>query len=127
MIGDVKDALVRHALGLNLEKCNIQTKSGSSATYLVVDGVAVPIVSPSEGFKILGARFMLSRRSSADITGRINAAWGKFHKILPLSGSCKGRMTERLRLFDICVGQTKLWCCESYTLTHAEKWRFRIV
>ena len=127
MIRDVKDALAKHGLNLNLEKCSVQTNSGSTATHLAVDGIAVPIVDPSEGFKILGTRFTLSGRTSAEVTARINAAWGEFHKIWPLIGRRDGQMKERLRLFDMCVTQTMLWCCESWTLTKAEKQRMQTV
>ena len=127
IIRDVKDALAKHGINLNLEKCSVQTNSGSTATHLAVDGIAVPIVAPSEGFKILGTRFTLSGRTSAEVTARINAAWGKFHKIWPLIGRRDGQMKERLRLFDMCVTQTMLWCCESWTLTQAEKQRMQTV
>jgi hypothetical protein len=127
MIRDVKDTLAKHGLSLNLEKCSVQTNSGSQATQLEVDGVAVPIVTPSQGFKILGTKLTLHGRTSAEVTARINAGWAKFHQILPLIGRRDGQLKERLRLFDMCVTQTVLWCCESWNLTQAEKRRLQTV
>ena len=34
---------------------------------------------------------------------------------------------RRLRLFDTCVTQAVLWCCESWTLTQVEKQKLRTV
>ena len=63
MIRDVRDALAKHGLNLNLDKCIVQTNTGNSANELKIDGVEVTMVSLDEGFKILGTKFMLSGRT----------------------------------------------------------------
>ena len=92
MIRDVKDALAKYGLNINLGKCSVHTNSGSTATHLVVDDIAAPSVAPSEGFKILGTVLTLSGRTSAEVTAQINAAWGKLHKLWPLIGRRDGHI-----------------------------------
>ena len=127
MIRDVRDTLAQHGLSLSLDKCCGQTNTGGQDEYLDLDGVFVTIFLPSEGFRILGTKFTLSGWTSAEVVARINAAWAKFHKLWPLLGRRDGLIKERLRLFDMCVTQTILWCCESWTLAQAEKRRLRTV
>ena len=73
MITDVKNALALHGLNLNLDKCCIETNVDYENACLIVEGVCVPIVDPSEGFKILGTKLTLKGRTSAEVRSRINA------------------------------------------------------
>ena len=120
MIKDVRSALAQHGLNLNLDKCLAQATSGDTQP-LIVEGAQIPMVSASEGFKVLGTQFTLLGRSSTDLKCRIAAAWAKFHTLWPLLGKRDGNLGKRLRLFDTCVGQTVLWCSESRVLTKSEK------
>ena len=87
----------------------------------------MPIVDPSEGFKILGTTLTLKGRTSAEVRSRINAGWAKFHQLWHLLGKRDGMIHGRLRLFDMCVTQTALRCCESWLLTQVEKQKLRSV
>ena len=127
MIIDVREALAPHGLNLNLDKCCIQTNTACQDTCIDIEGASVPIVQPSVGFKILGTILTADGKTSAEVRSRINAGWAKFHKLWPLLGKRGGMMKERLRLFDMCVGQTVLWCCESWNLTQKEKQKLRSV
>ena len=79
----LRHALAEYALNLNLVKCCIQTNADLANDCLVVEGVGVPIVNPSEGFQILGTRLTLKGRTSAEVLSRINAGWAKFHQRWP--------------------------------------------
>eukprot|EP00973_Karenia_brevis_P077809 10812419-Karenia_brevis.AAC.1 len=83
----------------------------------------MPVVSSAEGFVVLGTKLTLSGRSSAELDARIAAAWGKFHQIWPLLKRRDASLRSRLQLFDSVVGQTALWCCESWVITKSEKQR----
>ena len=83
--------------------------------------VAIPMVLPSVGFKVLGTQFSLHDRTSAEVKARIAAAWGKFYSLWPVLGKRDGNITKRLHLFDSSVTQTALWCSESWLPTLKEK------
>jgi hypothetical protein len=122
MILDVRNALAQHGLNLNLEKCLVQSTSDDTRQgYLEVGGQHIPIVSAWEGFKVLGTQFTLLGRTSKELKCRISAAWAKFHTLWPILGKRDGNLHKRLRLFDSCVGQSVLWCTESWLLTKSEK------
>ena len=78
-------------------------------------------------FKILVTKLTLKGRTSAEVRSRINAGWAKFHQLWHLLDKRDGMIHERLRLFDMCVTQTVLWCCESWLLTQAEKQKLHSV
>ena len=86
-----------------------------------VDGETIPIVPPTEGFKILGTVVTLSGRNTVELKARVSAAWGKFHKLRPLLCKKDGALDKRLKLFDTTVTQTALWGSDSWNLTVAEK------
>ena len=88
---------------------------------LELESHRIPMVGPTEGFKVLGTRFTLRGRTSAEVRARIGAAWGKFKMLWPLLGRKGCDLVKKLRLFDTCVGQTLLWCNESWILTVAEQ------
>ena len=79
------------------------------------------MVAATEGFKVLGTQFTLVGRTSKELTAHIAAAWGKFHQLRPLLMKRDGDLHKRLRLFDMSVTQTLLWCSESWLLTQEEK------
>ena len=122
MIRDVKAALAEHGLNLNMDKCMVQTTCLSAqCSPIDVDGQAIPMVPPSVGFKVLGTKFSLHGRTSAEFKARISAAWGKFYALWPVLGKRDGNILKRLRVFDSSVTQTALWCNESWLLTIKEK------
>jgi len=82
MIKDVKAALATHGLNLNIDECLIQTNCPTAAIQpITVDGQAIPMVSASPGFKVLGTQFTLQGKCSAELECRMSAAWGKFHSL----------------------------------------------
>ena len=122
MIRDVKEALARHGLNLNMDKCLIQTSRADVPIQpLMVDGQSIPMVSASTGFKSLGTQWTFHGRTSAELRSRIGAAWAKFHSLWPLLGKRDGNLSQKLRVFDASVTQTVLWCSESWLLTVKEK------
>jgi hypothetical protein len=122
MIKDVKTTLAEHGLNLNIDKCVIQTSNAHTRIQAIeVDGQFIPMVSSSEGFKVLGTKFTLQGRCAAEVKSRIAAAWGKYHSLWPVLGKRDGNLEKRLRLFDACVTQSALWCCESWLITQREK------
>ena len=122
MIQDVKLALSDHGLNLNIDKCVVQASTCNARCQpLLVDGVAVPMVPPSIGFKVLGTQLTLHGRTSAEFKARISASWAKFYTLWPVLGKRDGNLHKRLRLFDSSVSQTVLWCCESWLLILKEK------
>ena len=124
MIKDTKDALALHGLSLNLDKCMVQTnRRGVRLKPLLIDGHEIPMVSSNKVFKVLGTMFTFSGRTSVEFQARMSAAWGKFHQMWPLLGKRDADVSKRLRLFDMSVSQTALWCNESWLLTRREKSR----
>ena len=122
MIKDTTDALALYGLSLNLDKCMVQTnRRRAMLKPLLVDGHEMPMVSSNKGFKVLGTMFTFNGRTSAEFQARMSAAWGKFHQMWPLLGKRDADMSKRLRLFDMSVSQTALWCNESWLLTRREK------
>ena len=122
MIKDVQQALAEHGLNLNIDKCLVQTSRADVRIQSIqVDGQQIPMVSASEGFKVLGTQWTLHGRTSAELRARMAAAWGKFHSLWPLLGKRDGNLTRKLRVFDTSVTQTALWCNESWLLTVKEK------
>ena len=122
MIKDVQAALAEHGLNLNVGKCMVQTTcTGAQPNSLTINGQQIPVVSATAGFKVLGTQYTLQGKCSAELKCRMSAAWGKFHALWPLLGKRDGNLGKRLRLFDTCVTQTALWCCESWLLTQKEK------
>ena len=115
-------ALAEHGLNLNMDKCVVQTnRPGARVEPIKIDGHTIPMVCATVGFKVLGTQFTLLQRCSAELTARMSAAWGKFHALWPLLGKRDGNINKRLRLFDACVTQSALWCCESWLITQTEK------
>ena len=127
MLRDIQEAFGAAGLSLNVSKCKIQTNAHTARTpqYMDVNGMRYPIVHPTVGFKVLGTQFTLIGGVSTELDGRIAATWGKFHHILPLLRRRDTDLTKRLRLFDSNVARSVLWCCESWTLTVAEKRRLQ--
>ena len=126
MIRDVKVALAEYGLNLNMDKCEVQTNSVRSVPrHLDVDGEYIPVVQPDVGFKVLGTRITLVGRTSAEFNIRMSAAWGKFHQLWPALGKQNASLIKRLKLFDMTVTQTALWCNESWNLTQKEKRRLK--
>jgi hypothetical protein len=79
------------------------------------------MVAAAEGFKVLGTMFTLTGRTAVEFSSRMAAAWGKFHQMKSSLLKIDADIRKRLRLFDTSVGQTALWCCESWLLTQDEK------
>ena len=127
MLADIQEAFGSAGLTLDVSKCKAQTNSHTARTpqYMDVNGMRYPIVHPKEGFRVLGTQFTLVGGVSTELDGRIAAAWGKFHQIWPLLRRRDTDLTKRLRLFDSNVARSVLWCCESWTLTVAEKRRLQ--
>lgn len=122
MIKDVKTALAEHGLNLNLDKCAVQTSNADAPIQPIeIDGQRIPMVSASSRFKVLGTQYTLQERCTAEIKGRIAAAWSKFYALRPVLGKRDGNLDKRLRFFDTCVSQQALWCCESWPITMKEK------
>ena len=122
MIRDVKTAYSKHGLSLNFDKCAVQSNSPNGMNgEVIVDGECIPIVHPTQGFKVLGTQVTLLGRTTVELQARIAAAWGKFHKLWPLIGKRDGPLDKRLKLFDMTVTQTMLWGSESWNLTVVEK------
>ena len=76
---------------------------------------------------MLGTQFALKGGIASELDSRIAAAWGKFFQIWPLLRRRNTCLTKRLRLFDMCVSSSALWCCESWCLTALQKRRLRTV
>ena len=127
MIEDTRLKLAEHGLKLNIDKCMIQTNASTSLKALRVNGELMPLVLPCQGFPVLGTNFTLHGRTSREIQLRISAAWGKFHQLWHLLKRRDTNAQKRLRLFDMCVTQTALWCNESWLLTVAERRRLQSV
>ena len=125
MISMTRDRLAAHGLKLNVDKCQIQTNRRTTLTAFSFDGVDMPIVDASVGFQVLGTVLTLKGRTSAEINKRIKAAWGRFHQLWPMLRRRDCSASKRLRLFDMCVTQTALWCNESWIATLAEKRHLR--
>ena len=125
MISDVRLELVKHGLTLNLDKCLIQTDSVTfMSSDVVVDGFSIPVVHADIGFKVLGTMFTLSGKTTVEVRARLAAAWAKLHHILPLVGKRDGNIDKRLRLFDMCVSQTLLWCNETWLTTKRQRQKY---
>ena len=105
-------------LNLNLDKCAVQTSNADAPIRPIeIDGQRIPMVSAFSG----GTQYTLQGRCTAEIKGRIAAAWSKFCALWPVLGKRDGNLATRLRLFDTCVSQSALWCCESWLITKKEK------
>ena len=102
----------------------VQTnRRGAWLKPLLIDDYEIPMVSPEKGFKVLVTILTLTRHTSTEFQARMSAAWGKFHQMWPLLGKRDADVSKRLRLFDMSVSQTALWCNESWLLTLKEKTR----
>ena len=122
MLRDVRAALSKRGLNLNLDKCAIQTNSPNSlADAVQIEGCRIPIVDAHVGFKILGTVYTLAGKVAAEIKARVCAAWEKNYQLWPLLGKRDGCIRKRLRIFDMTVSQTLLWCSESWLITESEK------
>ena len=101
MIKDVKAALAEHGLNLNVDKCLFQTSSATAtASPIKTDRQSIPMVSASEGFKVLGTQFTLNGRTSTEVQSCMAAAWAKCFSLWPILGKRDGNLEKRLRLFD---------------------------
>eukprot|EP00973_Karenia_brevis_P009077 1228345-Karenia_brevis.AAC.1 len=117
-----------HGLRLNLDKCVVQTTvERTRPRHVQVDSTQIPIVSSTEGFKILGTIFTLQNRTDAELDHRIEKAWGQFHKMWPLLGRRSSSLWSRFRLFDCTVSQSLLWCSESWLITQAQRRRLQSI
>ena len=55
-----KTELIQHGLSLNMEKCLVQTNSATAHIAPInVEGQSIPMVTATEGFKVLGTQFTL--------------------------------------------------------------------
>ena len=60
MLRDVKAALAEHGLNLNMDKCLVQTSCCNAKIQdIEIDGETIPMVRPTEGFKVLGTQLTL--------------------------------------------------------------------
>ena len=118
----MKPTLAAHGLNLNSDKCKVQTTNPNWQRHRTdFDDVNIPLVDPRVGFKILGAQFTLKGRTSAELLARIAAGWAKFPQMKPMLCRIDGLPDERLRIFDACMGQSVLWCAESWVPTKKVK------
>ena len=129
MLFDITKEFEAVGLKLNADKCKVQCSVdlARAAKTLNVDGMEFPIVSPAEGFGLLGTVFTLTGGTTEEVKDRIRKAWGKFHQIWPLLGHRGSSLGQRIRLFNAVVGRSLLWGCESWTLSAAEKQKLRAV
>jgi hypothetical protein len=68
-----------------MDKCKVQTTHANAKLRdFIFDGEKIPMVTASEGFKVLGTQFTLVVRTSKELNARVSAAWGKFHQLRPL-------------------------------------------
>ena len=81
----------------------------------------MPIISASDGSKILGTKFALLGNGDAEFENRLTAAWGKFHQVWPLLRKKDTSMKKRLRLFDATVTASAIWCSETWVLTKKQR------
>ena len=121
MIEETNAALSGYGLELNIQKCLVQCNEGIGQGSVGVGGAMVPIVAAEQGFRILGTQLTLNGRTAKEVSMRISAGWSKFYKLWPLLQPGRGDLSRRLKLFDACVSQTVLWCCESWLVTADEK------
>ena len=127
MLQDVSSGLAEIGLNLNADKCYIQSSTSAQASTLQMEGASYPIVSNHVGFKVLGTTFTLNGSTDAEFERRMQAAYGKFHQLWPLLGKRDTSLRKRLQLFQATVSQSALWCCDSWTLTAAQKRHLRAV
>ena len=85
------------------------------------------MVSASQGFKILGTTLKMNGRTSVEVAQRLSCGWAKFHQLKPLPTKQDADPRKRLRLFDIAVTKTVLWCSESWLTTQEEKRHLKTV
>eukprot|EP00973_Karenia_brevis_P004165 571263-Karenia_brevis.AAC.1 len=95
MVRNVQEALAQHGLSLNVDKCLVQSTRNDTRS-LNIEGQLVPVVSASDGFKVLGTQFTLHGRSSKELQARIAAGWAKFHTLWPILGKRNGNLHKRL-------------------------------
>ena len=114
---------------LNVDKCKVQcsVEAPRQSKSMSIDGEEFPIVSPFEGFSLLGTKFTLKGGTREEVKTRIRIAWRKFHQIWPLLKHRGSGLLQRIRLFNAVVGRSLLWGCESWTLSVAEKQKLRAV
>ena len=65
-----------------IDKCKVQCTTGSrgsNALSLRVEEMIFPMVSPTEGFDLLGTVFTLEGGTSRELQRRVDIAWGKFY------------------------------------------------
>ena len=121
MLRRLAQLFAQAGLKLNDSKCVIQTNANFRTPTLKAGDLTIPIVSATEGFKILGTQFTLLGRTSAELQKRISSAWGCFHRIWPLLRRRNSSLRKRLLIFDSDVRAALLWCCDSWNLTSAER------
>ena len=128
MLEGVNGELAAVGLKLNADKCKVQCSTGargSNSSALRVGELRFPVVSPTDGFDLLGTTYTLEGGTSRELQRRISIAWGKFHQIWHLLRHRSASLRQRLRLFNAVVGRSLLWGAESWTLTVTEKKRIR--
>lgn len=129
MLKDIKSEFETDGLKLNVDKCKVQcsVEAPRQSKSMSIDGEEFPIVSPFEGFSLLGTKFTLKGGTREEVKTRIRIAWRKFHQIWPLLKHRGSGLLQRIRLFNAVVGRSLLWGCESWTLSVAEKQKLRAV
>jgi len=127
MLQDIRRGLAEIRLNLNADKCYIQSSAPTRKSSLQFDGMNCPVVSTDVGFKALGTAFTLNGSTNAEFENRMQAAYGKFHQLWPLLQKKDANLKKRVQLFQAIVSQSALWCCESWTLSVAQKRHLRAV
>ena len=121
MLDDMRLALAKHGLKLNLKKCMIQTNRQTDPSEpICIEGQDAKVVDATVGFRVLGAQYTLLGRCGAEIRAREAVAWVKFFSLKDLSCKRDGNLTRSLRLFDSTLTMSALWCCESWLVTQKE-------
>ena len=109
MIWEVRDSLQQHGLKLNTDKCCVQTsQDGAKLRGFNIDVETIPMVSASQGFKILGTTLTMNGRTSVEVAQQLSCRWAKFHQFKTLLTKHDADPPKRMRLFYMAVTQTVL-------------------
>ena len=97
-------------MSFNADKCKLQCSTWplDKTGVLEIDRVSFPVVSRSEGFKVLGTTFTLDASTDVEFQARINAAWAKFWVLWPLLGKRDADLKKRFKLLQSTVAMTLL-------------------
>ena len=124
MITKTEDMFAEHGLCLKAEQLLFPTnKPRAKLKPFRVDSATTPMVSAWSRLKVLGSAFNVQGCTAKENDARISAARANFHQLHAFL--CHGHcvVTKRLWVFDMCVGQTSLWCCRSWICTQTENRR----